>query len=70
MKEVNVLTVDIRQEVVRGCKILHSLGLIDMLGNISVRVPDKHAFAIKPGAGLGVPAPHHLQIEILNQSTW
>ena len=57
------MSVVIRQEVVRGCKVLHSLGLIDMLGNVSIRVPDKNAFAIKPGAGLGVPAPHHLQVD-------
>lgn len=55
------MTVDIRQEVVRGCKVLHSLGLLDMLGHVSIRIPDQNAFAVKPGAQLGVPAPHYLR---------
>ena len=55
------MSIDIRQEVVRGCKVLHSLGLIDMLGHVSIRMPGKDAFAVKPGAEVGVPAPHKLR---------
>lgn len=54
------MTAEIKREVVRGCRVLHRLGLIDMLGHLSIRLPDRDAFAIQPGAGLGVPAPHYL----------
>lgn len=56
---------ELRVVVARCCRVLHQLGLVDLLGHVSGRAPGTHYLVIPPRYGPGVPTNNVIGAEDL-----